>query len=1285
MSVFRHPSRIASRSRSRRQTRRGEQLERRLALALSVDGDMQAFVNATALGHPQSHSCGCAGCAFPTPDASAVRLFQAPAEAQFPLTETFRLNSRSSASKRIYLDFNGHVTQGTIWQTFFNYPTIDTPAFSLDANYASFSDADLTAIQDIWARVAEDFAPFDVNVTTEEPSAADLANTGAGDTRWGMRVVVGGDGAWLGSAAGVAVGDSFGESDLTPAFAFADQWWKTSFNFVAGCISHEVGHTLGLDHHGYQGSEYYGGRGDWGPLMGNPDRLLTQWSRGDYAGATRPQQDDLSIITGRAGNGFGYRQDDHGNTLPTATTYTGTSAAGVIERSTDVDLFRFYTASRIEADVQPATIGANLDVLAEILDATGTVVATSDLQNALTATFRTTVSPGTYYLRVQGTGKGDPATTGYSRYGSLGQYTISMTVDAQPRIISVLDDVGATQGVIPNNGRTDDRQPVVTGSGAPGAQLTLSAGSSVLGTTTVSVTGGWSIMISPPLLDGTYTLSVRDSLGGAGDVTHTITVDTTPPPQPVLVAVRDDRGSIVGVVPRGGATDDAVLQLEGSAEAGATVTVLDNGSVIGTTSATSGGAWSFNTATLSAGLHSFTCVARDAVGNESSVSSPAYQVTVDLTAPTAPAITGVTDAILPVTGSVSNGGRTNDRSPLISGAGEPGSQVRVVNGSRLIGTAIVGGDGTWVLSPTAPLPDGRYNLVASASDDVGNASGSSAPFVITVDTGAPTVRITRSGSGTLRSGSTTQVTFTLSEPLTSFTAGHVQTIGGSLTGFTGSGTVYRATFVPTADFQGVANVTIPAGALTDLVGYPNESASLLIPVDTLSPSVTVSRNGAAPLIAGETATVVFTFTEVVSGFDRGDIDVTGGTLGPLQALGGQLVAVFTPAPDFRGQATITVRATRFNDAAGNPNVVGNALTIEIDTVIARLSGFTASPASRRLGIGDSVDIEATFTDPVMPGGRFVTRFDTGGQAEFEVDLTGLTARGTYLVQAGEQSNDLDVVSLTSLVSLRSLAGNPVDLTLPGGTSGLAARHQLVVDGAVKFTDAGMFSTTPNLVRDVGQQYRQIPIRFTTPVQGLSLNALMLSVDERPVSLATARLTGGGDSYLLQLPLSRVNPVGIYRLSLRPGSGIRAISNGAAATETVSLHWGFGRSVGMVPSAPTGVAPTQLVPSGRQTALVLGWQAPAGNGGGPVTHYLVEHRLAGTTRWIPLRGRIAAPATTAIIPSVTPNRAYEFRVAAVNAAGIGAYAQSGPINLLGLATIQAITPAAPTASRPSLRR
>ena len=48
-------------------------------------------------------------------------------------------------------------------------PAGNYPAWTLDGDAATFNDAEREAIQTIWQRVAEDYAPFDVDVTTQDP------------------------------------------------------------------------------------------------------------------------------------------------------------------------------------------------------------------------------------------------------------------------------------------------------------------------------------------------------------------------------------------------------------------------------------------------------------------------------------------------------------------------------------------------------------------------------------------------------------------------------------------------------------------------------------------------------------------------------------------------------------------------------------------------------------------------------------------------------------------------------------------------------------------------------------------------------------------------------------------------------------------------------------------------------------------------------------------------------------------------------------------------------------
>ena len=151
----------------------------------------------------------------------------------FPLADTFKLHSRPNASKVIYLDFNGQSVTGTAWNS--NGNTLVFNAYS-DEGDASFTNNELETVQRIWARVVEDFAPFDVDVTTEEPPLADLMNTGGGDTRWGVRTIISSNDPLNSGAGGIAYIGSFSWDSDTPALVF-----NGGEKAAAETVSHEVG------------------------------------------------------------------------------------------------------------------------------------------------------------------------------------------------------------------------------------------------------------------------------------------------------------------------------------------------------------------------------------------------------------------------------------------------------------------------------------------------------------------------------------------------------------------------------------------------------------------------------------------------------------------------------------------------------------------------------------------------------------------------------------------------------------------------------------------------------------------------------------------------------------------------------------------------------------------------------------------------------------------------------------------------------------------------------------
>jgi PKD repeat protein len=340
--------------------------------------------------------------------------------------DAFALHSFPGASRVIYLDFNGHTTSGTQWNSSMTggAPIVSQP-FDLDGSPSTFNATERAIIQGIWQRVAEDYAPFAIDVTTQDPGVEALRRTDSNDVAYGVRVVISPTNWYNSGAGGVGYIGSFNWNVDTPCFAFTAQL-ANGEKYIAECASHEAGHTLGLYHDGANGTEYYAGQGNWAPIMGvGYYKTLTQFSKGEYSGATNTQ-DDFAVVAKYAP----IAGDDCSNTLAAAQPLTGPILAdgGTIETRTDVDVFRFDTAAgAIAINVRSPSPEANLHAKVELLNSAGQVIAAND-PSALTAAFNLNVAAGVYYLRVSGAGWGDPSSTGYSNYGSVGSYLITGSI-----------------------------------------------------------------------------------------------------------------------------------------------------------------------------------------------------------------------------------------------------------------------------------------------------------------------------------------------------------------------------------------------------------------------------------------------------------------------------------------------------------------------------------------------------------------------------------------------------------------------------------------------------------------------------------------------------------------------------------------------------------------------------------------------------------------------------------------------------------------------------------------
>lgn len=386
----------------------------------------------------------------------------------FPLAQTFQLHSKPDALKTIYLNFQGaSLAADEHFLVSLLDPGgmgIDVPPFSIDSDPA-FSDAERRLVQEIWQRVAEDFAPFDVDVTTEQPAQDRISRSNSQDQTYGMDVLMTlSSEAWIfADIAGISSLGSFftagSEGDsLKPAFVFYTTG-AINAQTLANATSREIGTTLGLrpDVQGCNGVPY-AGQGNspvngWAPIMGElSERPLRQFDKGEYANpgvcgeGQVPPQDDFQVITGA---GLSLRSDDAGNTTSTAVWLpvassggrSAVSFSGVIASAQDADVFYLDAAAGIlDVTASPGPMGPNADLVLSLRDSAGNILQESKpLQNLSAAINVTVTAPGRYFLEVKGGGEGDPLLTGYSSYGSVGAYALAGSFatppNAQPNAI----------------------------------------------------------------------------------------------------------------------------------------------------------------------------------------------------------------------------------------------------------------------------------------------------------------------------------------------------------------------------------------------------------------------------------------------------------------------------------------------------------------------------------------------------------------------------------------------------------------------------------------------------------------------------------------------------------------------------------------------------------------------------------------------------------------------------------------------------------------------------------
>jgi titin len=311
----------------------------------------------------------------------------------------------------------------------------------------------------------------------------------------------------------------------------------------------------------------------------------------------------------------------------------------------------------------------------------------------------------------------------------------------------------------------------------------------------------------------------------------------------------------------------------------------------------------------------------------------------------------------------------------------------------------------------------------------------------------------------------------------------------------------------------------------------------------------------------------------------------------------------------------------FRVAAVNDAGVSAWSTASLATAPKAVPGAPASvvgvPADRKVSLSwtaPAIKGKPPITDYIIQSsadnGRTWTAFSDGVSTATAATITGLANGTPYLFRlaAVNALGASDWASTSASITPRTVASVPTLLTgVPGNGQVSLAWAAPASDGGAAITDY-LIQVSTN--------------------KGAKWSTLKDAVNVTP----TATVTGlsNGTAYVFRV------------------AAINSAGNGSWSAVSALV------TPRTTPSAPTAVFG---VPGNGQ--VTLNWKAPTSNGGASVSDYLIQFSAdAGKTWATPIDG--VSSVATAIVSGLANGTPYVFRVAAVNAAGGGAWSAPSPV-------------------------
>jgi hypothetical protein len=516
---------------------------------------------------------------------------------------------------------------------------------------------------------------------------------------------------------------------------------------------------------------------------------------------------------------------------------------------------------------------------------------------------------------------------------------LSLTVVTQAPNAPTITAISPNTSTVQNTVATNQPRLVFQGTGIAGYTLTVSLNGQAVGSTTVNSQGAWTYDNTANVLpDGTYSLTATqtDLAGNVSQASHaySFAVRTALPPAPVINAMSPVTTQ-VGAEGYTNNKQNAVFS--GTTISSGLVQLYQNGTPIGSVTASGSGAWTFySKLSDSDGTYDITATVTDYVGNVSNPASSPYVMVIKTTTPDTPTILGFT----PQTGVLA--GATSDVTPTFVGTADPGCKVTLYQNQgsqkQLLGTATADANGNWIYSVTGTgLSNGSFTITATTTDLEGNVSPTSSALPITVITQAPKAPVfTGISPDTGTAGdlitNSQRLTFNGTAPAGTTVTLFLNSvaIGTAAAGSTGSWSFNDAAYVlPTGLYSVTATATDGAGNVSQL------SQAATVTIQTTPP--------AAPAVTSISPDTGFSASDGITNVSKLTFNGTTIPSGIVQVYVDGTFAATTTASNDHGTwsfadsqslavGTHTVTAT-VTDYVGNTSTLSAPFTVTIDQTV----------------------------------------------------------------------------------------------------------------------------------------------------------------------------------------------------------------------------------------------------------------------------------------------------------------------------------------------------------------